>query len=110
MDKKRVLAKVRRITEEALTKHFHEQGVYIPADRFIAENLKQDIYLSNNELILISFLINLFLIFIAKINIKSVFKSTFKILPFIIFTLKLNMESDISETLRAIAEGESTER
>ena len=43
MDKKRVLAKVRRITEEALTKHFHEQGVYIPADRFIAENLKQDI-------------------------------------------------------------------
>lgn len=43
--KKRLLAKVRRIAEEVLTKHFHEQGVYIPVDKFIATNLKQDILL-----------------------------------------------------------------
>ena len=43
LSRTRLLADVKIIAEQALTKHLQELGIYIPVDKFIATTLRQDI-------------------------------------------------------------------
>lgn len=49
---RRLLASVKQVAEQALTRHFHSFGVSIPVDRFIAVKIHQDIvsvYIAVND-------------------------------------------------------------
>lgn len=53
LSKKNLLIKVRRTAEQALTKHFQSQNIFVSVDKFVAVALSQDIlrvaFATNNE-------------------------------------------------------------